>query len=189
MRPSAVGPQRASRGTRKSGGTVWRGGGAHRSRPRGTRREAPRGEAGEPHSPVPLPSGGDFAELNELFEPLSPRLEPRSDRFGPHPPLSAPLSLPPKRREASTGPRSPLLASREGPGEVHSPLGESPAGEGMELEELFRPCTSREVRPDSWGMSHSPSPGSHPLQGKPAGLRGMRQKKRFRRLEIPVKPD
>ena len=53
--------------------------------------EAPRIETGEPLSPVPLPSGGDFAELNELIEPLSPRLEPCSDRFELRSELSAPL--------------------------------------------------------------------------------------------------
>ena len=34
--------------------------------------EAPRVQAGEPLSPVPLPSGGDFAAFIELFEPRSP---------------------------------------------------------------------------------------------------------------------
>jgi hypothetical protein len=39
--------------------------------------EAPRFEAGEPHSPVPLPSGGDFAAFNEPFAPL-PRVSKRA---------------------------------------------------------------------------------------------------------------
>ena len=151
--------------------------------------EAPRVEAGEPHSPGPLPFGGDFAAFNELFEPLSLRLEPRLDRFEPHSALSAPLSLPPKRREASTEPLSPLLASREGPREIHSPLGESSAEEGMELEDFSNSCTSQKMKPASWGMRHSPLLGSHSLRGKASDLQGMSQEKRFRRLEVPVKPD
>jgi hypothetical protein len=150
--------------------------------------EAPRDEAGEPLSPVPLPSGGEFAELDELFEPLSLRLEPRSDRFELHSELSAPLSLPSQRREASNGPRSPLLASREGPEEIHSLLGESSAEEGMELEDPSKSCTSQEVKPDSWGMCHSPLPGSRSLRGKSSDLRGMRQQKRFQCLEISIEP-
>jgi hypothetical protein len=46
--------------------------------------KAPRGKAGEPHSPVPLPSGGDFAAFNEPCQPRSPRLEARQDFFAPH---------------------------------------------------------------------------------------------------------
>jgi hypothetical protein len=147
--------------------------------------EAPRGEAGEPHSPGPLPFGGDFAAFNELFEPLSPRLETRQDGFEAHSPLSAPLPLPPQWREASTGPRSPLLASREGWGAAHSPLGEPSEEEGKELEGLSGSCTSQGAEPDSWRMSHSPLFGSHSLGRKPSGFQGMPLEKRFRRLKIP----
>jgi hypothetical protein len=38
--------------------------------------EAPRVEAGEPHSPVLLPSGGDFASFKDRFAPLSPAFAP-----------------------------------------------------------------------------------------------------------------
>jgi hypothetical protein len=157
--------------------------------------EAPRIEAGEPHPPSSLPSGGDFAAFNEPFEPRSPRLEARQGHFAPRSLSLASLSLPFRRREPAIGPHSLLLASREGRGTAHSPPGEPSEGQGMERESLFGSCTLQETRPDLWGMPRdlrgmSPSPHfvSHLLQREPSDLRGMPRSKRFGRPEIPTKP-
>jgi hypothetical protein len=82
--------------------------------------EAPRDKAGEPHSPVLLPSGGGFTAFKDLFAPRSPGFEPsevegmgRDLRFERREELFASHSLAFASLEGLFVPRSPELARLE----------------------------------------------------------------------------
>jgi len=157
--------------------------------------EAPRAEAGEPHSPVLLPSGGDFTSFKDLFASRSPRFEPHSLRF-------APRSLPFEAHSLRFAPRSPAFEPSEGEGKrrelrferreelfashsllfvwhsllfaSHSPELERREEEGTRLEEegtwhfkLFARHSPRIAYHSLWGMSLDLSFGRLEERGTP----------------------
>jgi hypothetical protein len=109
--------------------------------------EAPRVKAGEPHSPVPLPSGGDFASREDLFASHSLFFEPHSPAFEPSEGEG-------KRRELLFEWREDLFVS-------HSPAFEPPdrlfASHSPKLERREEDGTRREeegMPREEWGMRH-----------------------------------
>jgi hypothetical protein len=114
--------------------------------------EAPRDRAGEPHSPVPLPFGEDFASFKDLFASHSPLFEPfeaekkrRELRF--------------ERREELFVRHSPAFEPPEGLFASHSPSFESSEDlfgfYSPELEWLEEQGTRREeegMPREEWGM-------------------------------------
>ena len=118
--------------------------------------EAPRDEAGEPHSPVPLPSGGGFASSKDLLASHSPSFEPSEGER--------------KRRELPVERRDELAVSRSPSFEPHSLLfaARSPEREGLEEWGMRR---------EEEGMGHfelvarrSPSFAYHSLRGTSRSL-------------------
>ena len=115
--------------------------------------EAPRVEAGEPHSPVPLPSGEGFASFKDLFAP-------RSLLFEAHSPLAEPSE---EERMELAGLFESCTSRGTEPdswGMSHSPLfgshslGGTPSDfQGMPLEKRFQ----RLEIPSSWDCGRLPS--------------------------------
>jgi hypothetical protein len=178
---------------------TWRGGGAHRSRPQGTRRVAAAKKGGSRGAvPVRSPAWtincqrargrGAARRGRRASFPRPPPIRrglccfqrtlraafPASRALprplrASFPALSAPF---PPAQMARSVHRAAFPAPRvpRRTGSGSFPARRAVRRGGMEREDLSESCTSQGTEPDSWGMSHSPLFVSHPLWGKPSDL-------------------
>jgi hypothetical protein len=152
--------------------------------------EAPRIEAGAPHSPVSLLSGGDFASCKDLFAPRSLLFEPHSLLFEPHSPLFASRSPAFESFEGEGKRRELHVERREELFEGHSTAFKSPQEPFASHSPEFERREEERTRLEEWGMPreeegtwHFKLFARHSLLIAYHSLRGMSLELSFGRLE------
>jgi hypothetical protein len=107
--------------------------------------EAPRVEAGEPHSPVLLPFGGDLTSFKDLFASRFLHFGPHSLLFGSHSLSFEPSKEEEKRRELHVERREELF-------EGHSTAFKSPQEPFASHSPEFERREEERTRLEEWGM-------------------------------------